>query len=74
MKDIIKASGDQTPVANPIEVQKFLKGVDYPASKEKLVDVADQEGANDTVIRTLQKLPLEFFTAPIQVSHWIAWV
>ena len=29
---------------NPIQIQKFLKGVDYPASKSDLLRNAEREG------------------------------
>lgn len=72
MDDVVKASGDQTQAANPVEVQKFLKGVSYPTTRENLVDVADQEGADDSIIRTLEKLPKEIFSNPKEVTEWIA--
>lgn len=72
MDDVVKASGDQTQAANPIEVQKFLKGVSYPTTRENLVDVADREGADEIVLRTLEKLPMETFSNPNEVTEWIA--
>jgi hypothetical protein len=32
---------------NPIQLQKHLKGVDYPASKEQLVQYAQKQGADE---------------------------
>ena len=34
---------------NPIELQKHLQGVDYPASKEELIQHAQQQGADEKV-------------------------
>jgi hypothetical protein len=42
---------------NPVQVQKHLKGIDYPADKNKLIEVAKSEGADDNVLSTLEKLP-----------------
>ncbi len=53
---------------NPIQVQKFLSGVDYPASKDDLVARAQQQGADDDVVSTLQELPGERFESPSAVS------
>jgi len=32
---------------NPIEVQKHLKGISYPATKDDVVSTAEQNGADD---------------------------
>ena len=41
---------------NPIEVQKHLKGVDYPASKDDLVSKAESNGAPSEIVQQLQNL------------------
>jgi hypothetical protein len=43
--------------ANPVELQKHLKGVDYPADKQELIKCAQKQGANKEVISLLEKLP-----------------
>ncbi len=44
---------------NPIELQKHLKGVDYPASKEDLLANAKQQGADEDALSALEQLPDE---------------
>lgn len=39
---------------NPIQVQKFLRHVDYPCTPDELIEKAKEEGANDEVVETLQ--------------------
>ena len=56
---------------NPIQVQKFLKGVDYPASKQDLLAHLEREGADEDVRSTLQQLPDESFQTPADVSEAI---
>ncbi|CAA9892867.1 conserved hypothetical protein [Candidatus Methylobacter favarea] len=56
---------------NPIQVQKFLSGMDYPASKEEIVTHAQSQGADDKVMQTLQQLPDESFQTPADVSQAI---
>jgi len=51
---------------SPAEVEKFLKGVDYPASKADLVKHVQQE--TQQVLEVLQKLPNETFQRPTDVS------
>ena len=54
---------------NPIQLQKFLGGIDYPADKQTLVDTARENGADDNVIQTLENLPMDRFNSPNDVSE-----
>ena len=54
---------------NPIQVQKFLKGVDYPASKAALIEKARSMGADENVCASLEQLPDEDFQTPAEVSQ-----
>jgi hypothetical protein len=49
---------------NPIQVQKFLKGIDYPLTKRDLAERARQQGADDDVQRTIEQLPMDRFNSP----------
>jgi len=53
---------------NPIQLQKYLKGIDYPASKQDLLERAKQEGADENVFSTLEQLPDEEYETPTEVS------
>ena len=53
---------------NPIQIQKFLKGVNYPASKGDLLENAEREGADEDVRTTLEKLPDQEYETPADVS------
>lgn len=55
--------------ANPIQIQKFLKGVDYPASREQLIENAKRLGADDNICASLEQLPDEDFQTPADVSE-----
>lgn len=55
-----------------IEVQKFLAGVDYPASKEELVRTAEQSGAGDEVLSALRALSDRQYESPTEVSEQVA--
>ena len=46
---------------NPIQVQKYLKGVDYPASKAALLEKARSMGADENICTSLEQLPDEEF-------------
>ncbi|WP_158892252.1 DUF2795 domain-containing protein [Amycolatopsis anabasis] len=53
---------------NPIEMQKYLAGVDYPANRDQLVDHARQQGAGDEVVEHLRALPDRTYDGPNAVS------
>ncbi|HWS84150.1 MAG TPA: DUF2795 domain-containing protein [Ktedonobacteraceae bacterium] len=56
------------PHANPVEVEKYLKGVNYPAKKNDLVKHAQQSGASQDILETLKDLREENFNSPVDVS------
>jgi Protein of unknown function (DUF2795) len=60
----------ETP--NPIQVQKYLGGIDYPASKEDIVKKAKDKGADNNVMEALQNLPDQEYDAPTAVSEAIS--
>lgn len=53
---------------NPIQLQKFLKGMDYPAAKEELVEHARDQGADENALSVLERLPDEPYETPADVS------
>ncbi|MCL4419519.1 DUF2795 domain-containing protein [Patescibacteria group bacterium] len=62
---------DDEGVVNAAQVQKFLSGVNYPASKQDLINKAREEGADENVIQTLEKLPDQMFDTLADVSQAI---
>jgi hypothetical protein len=53
---------------NPIELQKYLKGVDYPASKDDVVAAAEQNGADKEVLDALRNVSEDTFEKPTDVT------
>ena len=53
---------------NPIQIQKFLKGVNYPASKNDLLQNAEGQGADEDARAALEQLPDEEYESPADVS------
>ncbi|MCP2249260.1 DUF2795 domain-containing protein [Lentzea aerocolonigenes] len=53
---------------NPIEIQKYLSGVDYPVTKRQLLDKARENGADEDVLAALEKLPERDYNGPNAVS------
>lgn len=56
---------------NPIQIQKYLSGIDYPVSKDDLVENAKKQGAPDDVVEALQKLDGDSFDTPTDVRKGI---
>ena len=54
-----------------VEIEKALKGMNYPASKQDLVQKAKQNNASQDVIQTIQNLPQDQFKSPTDVQK--AW-
>ncbi|MFF5992706.1 DUF2795 domain-containing protein [Prauserella flavalba] len=53
---------------NPIQMQKYLAGVDYPCSRDDLVEHARNKGADDDVLEHLRSLPERTYDGPNAVS------
>ncbi len=53
---------------NPIQMQKYLKGMDYPANKQELLEHAKKGGADENICATLERLPDEEYETPADVS------
>jgi hypothetical protein len=54
---------------NPIELQKHLKGVDYPASRDELVSAAEANGAPDEIVDALRNAGKDAFDGPTAVQE-----
>ena len=54
---------------NPIEVQQHLKGMNYPASKEQVVELARENGADDGLIQALENVRSNEFDGPDDVME-----
>jgi hypothetical protein len=53
---------------NPVRLQKYLGGVDYPAGKEQLIRKAEENGADEQVVDLLRRLPERTYDGPSGVS------
>lgn len=56
----------------PIEVQKHLAGLDYPASKDDIVTKAESEGGDEKVMSALRGLPEKEYDGPNAISKELA--
>ncbi|PZT70136.1 hypothetical protein DN402_31330 [Streptomyces sp. SW4] len=53
---------------SPIDLQKALSGMDYPAKKKALVDCARKNHADDKVVSRLDSLKQDDFDGPNEVQ------
>jgi len=56
---------------SPIDIQKALSGVDYPASAKDLVSKAEESGADESVLQALRNLPDKEYSKPTDVNEAI---
>lgn len=54
---------------NPVQVRKYLKGVDYPASRAALLDNARSMGADADLCASIEQLPGDAYQTPADVSQ-----
>jgi hypothetical protein len=57
---------------NPIQLQKSLSGVDYPATKDELVKTAREHKADKDIIQALESMPDRRYDGPNAVSQALA--
>jgi hypothetical protein len=70
--DTRRETGIMAETPNPIQIQKFLGGVDYPASREALLSKAKDSGADSNVIQALEAIPDREYDSPTAVSSAVS--
>jgi hypothetical protein len=55
-------------MVSPIDIQKALGGMDYPARKDDIVRHAEQNGADGEVLEALRKIEDREYEGPSGVS------
>lgn len=53
---------------DPIDVQRHLAGLNYPAKKDEVIASAEENGAPQELIEALQALAEEHFDDPSEVQ------
>ena len=57
--------------ASPKDVEKCLKGIDYPVNKNELLRHAEEHGADERVRKTLERMPEQTYNSPVEVNKAI---
>jgi hypothetical protein len=55
-------------MVSPIDIQKVLSGMDYPARKEDIIQHAKKQGADKEVLDALEKIEDREYEGPSGVS------
>ena len=55
-------------MVSPIDIQKALAGMDYPAGKDDIVRHAEQQGGGEEVLEALRKIEDRQYDGPSGVS------
>lgn len=53
---------------NPIKMQKYLSGIDYPCGRDQLIEHARGQGADEETLRHLREIPDRSYDGPNAVS------
>ena len=53
---------------NPVQLQRYLSGMNYPARRQDLLAQAEQNQADERALSSLERLPDEVYTSPADVS------
>lgn len=62
-----RVMGTATIMANPVTLPDLLAGLDYPVSREDVLRIAREQGADTDTLNMLQSLPAEEFTSTEQI-------
>lgn len=57
---------------NPIDVEKTIAGIDFPANKEAVLNKARENGAKDNEIKALEGLPEQEYADAAEVAQALA--
>ncbi|HML06336.1 MAG TPA: DUF2795 domain-containing protein [Methanobacterium sp.] len=56
---------------SPAQVEKSIKGIRFPASRQELVEQAESNNANGDVLNILENIPDKQFNSPVDISKAI---
>jgi hypothetical protein len=62
-----KGINESNKNVSPAEIQKYLHGITYPATKDELVEAAETEGAPPEIMNMIRGMPDEEYGGPQDV-------
>ncbi|WP_280243888.1 DUF2795 domain-containing protein [Nocardia abscessus] len=57
---------------SPIQVQKYLSGIDYPCDRDGILSTAKNNGADKDVLDALEAIPDRTYDGPNAVSQAVS--
>ena len=54
-------------MTDPVTVQRYLKGAEYPATKDELLELAEEHDAPEEVVEALEALDDQTYEGPDEV-------
>lgn len=54
------------------EVEKYIKGVDFPCDKDELLQCASENNAPEEVLDIMEDFPEQEFNSPVDVARCIS--
>jgi hypothetical protein len=58
----------RSPKVSAAELQMYLKGINYPADKQRLIQTARSNGATQQVMDFINRMPSQQYSSPIDVE------
>ncbi|MCW5589078.1 MAG: DUF2795 domain-containing protein [Legionellales bacterium] len=58
--------------ANPTAIEKYLKGIDFPADKNEIVNQAKDNDAPDDVMSAIKNLPDNEYRSAVDVTKAVS--
>jgi hypothetical protein len=55
--------------ASSVTVESYLEGLNYPASRQDVLDTAKSNGASEDVVQTLRQFSDHMYNSPVDVSQ-----
>ena len=56
-------------MASPFDVQRYVHGIKWPATKADVIAYAQEKGATESVLALLEQLPDKKFTSEVGISQ-----
>lgn len=57
-----------TESMNPVMVQNYLEGLDYPASKDEILQIAEEQDAPERVLSVLEDVADKEYKSPAELT------
>ena len=51
------------------DIARYLKGIDFPANRQTIINTAKSNGAPDNVMQWMNRLPERQYKAPTEVEQ-----